>query len=428
MPALPSHHLDDPLASVREATSTMLEQRAYGYSLPQPFYNDARLFALDMQEIYAKEWLFAGHTCEIPSKGNYMTLQIGDGSVIIVRGDKGTIHAFHNTCRHRGSRLCTAERGKVAKLVCPYHQWTYDLDGRLLFAGTEMGPDFDLSDHGLAPVAVRSGGGYIFINLGDNPAPIDDFLVSLEHYYEPYDMENVKVAAESNIIEQGNWKLVMENNRECYHCDASHPELLKTLSEFDDAEDPRATPQYKTFCRRKQADWDSEHIPWQQARFGRRNRLARTPLLEGAVSMTLDGKLACQKLMGRMTSADMGTLRMLHLPNSWNHFCGDHGVSFRVLPISAQETLVTTKWLVHKDAVEGVDYDVERLRYVWDATNAQDRQLVEENQRGVNSMAYRPGPYSPTYEFAVIDFVEWYSERMQDNLNQNASHLHLAQG
>ncbi|WP_148253584.1 aromatic ring-hydroxylating oxygenase subunit alpha [Aidingimonas lacisalsi] len=428
MPALTSQRLDDPLAAVRESTATMLEHRMPGHSLPQPFYNDARLFALDMQEIYAKEWLFAGHTCEIPAKGNYMTLQIGDGSVIIVRGDKGEIHAFHNTCRHRGSRLCTAERGKVAKLVCPYHQWTYDLDGRLLFAGTEMGADFDLSAHGLAPVAVRAAGGYIFINLGENPAPIDDFLVSLEHYYEPYDMDNVKVAAESNIIEQGNWKLVMENNRECYHCDASHPELLKTLSEFDDAEDPRASPQYKAFCQRKQTDWDNDGIPWQQARFGRRNRIARTPLLEGAVSMTLDGRAACNKLMGRMTSADMGTLRMLHLPNSWNHFCGDHGVSFRILPISAQETLVTTKWLVHKDAMEGVDYDIERLRYVWEATNAQDRRLVEENQRGVNSMAYRPGPYSPTYEFAVIDFVEWYRERMLANLGKETSHLHLAQG
>ena len=140
------------------------------------------------------------------------------------------------------------------------------------------------------------------------------------------------------------------------------------------------------------------------------------PLLKGTVSMTLDGKQGCTKLMGRIKNPDLGSMRILHLPHSWNHCMGDHIIVFTVWPISAQETVVTTKWLVHKDAVEGVDYDVERMRKVWDATNDQDRRLAEENQRGINSIAYQPGPYSKTYEFGVVNFIDWYSERLLNNL------------
>lgn len=420
--------MDDPLAAAREATAEMLSKRARNFSLPQPFYNDARSFALDMQQIFEKEWLFAGMTCEIPAKGSFMTLDIGDNPVIIVRGAENRIHAFHNVCRHRGSRLCVKEKGKVAKLVCGYHQWTYELDGRLLFAGSDMGENFDLASYGLKPVNVRTAGGFIFISLADAPPAIDDFLVTLEHYLEPYQMDDVKVAVESSIVEQANWKLVLENNRECYHCNGAHPELLNSLQEFDDTDDPRATPAYKSLVARKQADWDGESVPWQLKRFGKRNRLTRTPLLDGTVSMTMDGKPGCKKLMGRLQSPDMGSLRILHLPNSWNHFMGDHAVVFRVLPLGPQQTVVTTKWLVHKDAVEGVDYDPEQLRRVWDATNDQDRRLAEENQRGINSKAYQPGPYSETYEFGVIDFVDWYGERMLTNLGYEAPSLQLAQG
>jgi glycine betaine catabolism A len=420
--------LDDPLAPAREATVEMLVNRRRNFSLPQPFYNDPRLFALDMQEIFEKEWLFAGMTCEIPAKGNYLTLEIGDNPVILVRGNDGAVHGFHNVCRHRGSRLCVSEKGKVAKLVCPYHQWTYELDGRLLFAGSDMGDNFDLSAYGLKPVQVKTGGGFIFVSLAEEPPAIDDFLTTLNHYLEPYDMENTKVAVESSIVEQANWKLVIENNRECYHCNGAHPELLNSLQEFDDTDDPRATPAYKTLVAKKQADWDEQQVPWQLKRFGRRNRLTRTPLLDGVVSMTTDGRTACNKLMGRLESPDLGSLRILHLPNSWNHFLGDHAIVFRVLPLGPQETLVTTKWLVHKDAVEGVDYHTETLRRVWDATNDQDRRLAEENQRGINSKAYEPGPYSETYEFGVIDFIDWYSESLLENLGHTAPHLKVVQG
>lgn len=405
----------DPLANTRKAAIDALSDKQANHSLPQAFYKDEALFKLDLAEIFEKEWLFAGMSCEIPAKGNYMTLTIGENPVVLVRGADQQIHGFFNVCRHRGSRLCVTEKGKVAKLVCPYHQWTYELDGRLIFAGTNMGADFDTSQYGLKPVHVKVAGGFIFVCLAEEPPEFEAFPAELERYLEPYDVENLKVAVQSDIVEQANWKLVIENNRECYHCNGSHPELLNSLQQFDDTDDPLATPEYKNLVARKEQDWAAMDVPYKLQYFGKRNRMTRTPLLDNVVSMTMDGKVGCKKLMGRLTSPDMGSLRILHLPNSWNHFLGDHAIVFRVLPIGPQQTLVTTKWLVHKDAVEGVDYDPVNLRKVWDATNDQDRVLAEENQRGINSKAYEPGPYSQTFEFGVIDFINWYSERMQEN-------------
>ncbi|UQG56197.1 aromatic ring-hydroxylating dioxygenase subunit alpha [Marinobacter sp. M3C] len=416
---------DDPMNDPRSVMAEMLQSRRQTFSLPQALYNDARMFRLDMEEIFEKEWIFAGMTCEIPTKGSYITVEVGSNSVIVMRDNTGAVRGFYNVCRHRGSRLCSKAQGKVAKLVCPYHQWTYELDGRLLYAGSNMGDAFDPSEYGLKPVYVKTGGGFILICLAEDPPAVDDFLATLGEYLEPYDMDNVKVAAESTLVEKANWKLVVENNRECYHCSAAHPELLNSLQEFDDTEDPRATPEYKALVARKQAEWSAQNIPWKLQRFGQRNRLTRTPLLEGTVAMTMDGKPACKKLMGRIQNPDMGSLRILHLPNSWNHFMGDHAVVFRVLPLGPQETVVTTKWLVHKDAVEGVDYDLTHMRRVWDATNNQDRRLVEENQLGINSRAYQPGPYSETYEYGVIDFVQWYSEQMLSSLGYGQDHLRV---
>lgn len=415
-----SQLLEDPLANVRSAAASMLINRKPNYSLEQSFYNDERIYQLDLQEIFEKEWIFAGMTCEIPSKGNFITLTIGSNPVVLVRGAEGVIHGFFNVCRHRGSRLCVTEKGKVAKLVCPYHKWTYELDGRLLFAGSDMGEQFDLQAHNLKPVNVKVAGGYIFVCLADNPPVFEAFTEELEHYLEPYDVENLKVAVQTDIVEDANWKLVLENNRECYHCNGSHPELLNSLQQFDDTDDPLATPEYKALVAVKQQEWDNMRVPYALKYFGKRNRMTRTPLLDGVVSMTMDGQPACKKLMGRITSPDLGSLRILHLPNSWNHWMGDHSVVFRVLPLGPQKTLVTTKWLVHKDAVEGVDYDISNMRKVWDATNDQDRVLAEENQRGINSIAYQPGPYSETFEFGVIDFVNWYSDRIIENTQKPA--------
>ena len=406
------------LEVARAEMKKMLEERRINYSLPRPLYNDPLLFKIDVEEIFQKEWLFVGMTSEIPSKGDYFTVEIAQSPVLIVRDADGQVNAFHNTCRHRGSRICLEHRGKVANLVCPYHQWTYDTKGNLLFAGTEMGDEFDMQKHKLKPVHCKTAGGFIFICLGEQPpeSDFDEFLATLEEYMEPYDVENTKLAVESNMYEKANWKLVLENNRECYHCSGSHPELLNTLLEWDDTNDPRAPKEFLDYYERMAAEWDAESIPHEHKKFGSRNRLVRMPLKEGTSVMTIDGSASSQKLLGRIKNDKLGSLRILHLPNSWNHMQSDHFIVFRVLPISAQESMVTTKWFVHKDAIEGVDYDPENLRRVWDATNEQDRRLGEENQRGINSLSYEPGPYSETFEFGVVDFINWYAERIQEKL------------
>src|SRR5690606_9358705 len=119
---------------IRETVLRQLKNRRDGFSLEQPFYTSEDYFKLDMEMIWYRDWLFVAHDCEIPKGGNYTTVQVGAYSVIIVRGRDGQIRALHNSCRHRGSRVCTQHKGTSARLVCPYHQWTYDLDGSLLFA------------------------------------------------------------------------------------------------------------------------------------------------------------------------------------------------------------------------------------------------------------------------------------------------------
>ncbi|MFT4794040.1 MAG: phenylpropionate dioxygenase-like ring-hydroxylating dioxygenase large terminal subunit [Paracoccaceae bacterium] len=392
-----------------------LMSRKPRHSLPRALYTDPAMFAVDMAHIWHAEWLVAIPACEIPKKGNHVTMEIGEYSVVIVRGAGGMIRAFHNTCRHRGSRLCQSAKGSAPKLVCPYHQWTYDLDGKLLWA-RDMGPDFDASKHGLKPVHCRDAAGLVFICLADVPPAFDAMAEQAERYFAPHDLSNCKVAAESTIVENGNWKLVMENNRECYHCSGSHPALCRT---FDDNPniagngDGIADPVIEAHL----AKCEAAGLPSRFVIDAREQwRLVRVPLLGDAVSYTMDGKTASAKRLGTVGIEDPGSLLFFHYPNSWNHFLADVVMVFSILPIDATHTRVTTKWLVHKDAVEGVDYDLPRLTEVWITTNDEDRHVVEQNQLGINSPSYEPGPYSVLQESGVIQFVDWYADAMTARL------------
>ena len=133
---------------------SLLAARKPNHSLPRVFYTDPEILQIDLERIWYKSWLFAVPACEIPKAGNYVTYKVGLYSVIIVRGNDGVVRAFHNSCRHRGSTLCRASKGSNPKIVCPYHQWTYELDGRLLWA-RDMDAGFDASQHGLNPVHCR---------------------------------------------------------------------------------------------------------------------------------------------------------------------------------------------------------------------------------------------------------------------------------
>ncbi|MCG7575101.1 aromatic ring-hydroxylating dioxygenase subunit alpha [Phaeobacter sp. CNT1-3] len=396
------------------AIETLLARRTPGHALEQAFYTDEAVYQADLEAIHYREWLFAIAACELEKAGSYVTHKVGEYRVIIVRGADGEIRAFHNTCRHRGSIICKAAKGHAPKLVCPYHQWTYELDGSLLWA-RDMGPEFDPTKHGLKTVHCRELAGLVYICLADEAPDFDTFANIARPYLEAHDLGNAKVAFESSIVENGNWKLVWENNRECYHCGGNHPSLCRTYPD-----DPSVTgigeggetPAHLQahFDRCEAAGVASNFYLHDDGQF----RVARMPLKEGAESYTMDGKAAVRRWLGRVPFADAGALLQFHYPTTWNHFLADHSIVFRVTPISATETEVTTKWLVHKDAVEGVDYDLKRLTEVWMATNDEDRRVVEDNQQGINSPSYTPGPYSPLQESGVLQFVEWYCAKLAE--------------
>ena len=391
---------------------SLLMNRRRDHSLPRAFYADPGVFELDLERIWYRSWLFAVPACELPKAGSYVTYTVGLYSVIIVRGSDGIVRAFHNTCRHRGSALCRSAKGTNPKIVCPYHQWTYELDGRLLWA-RDMGPDFEHSRHGLKPVHCRDVAGLIYICLAGEAPPIDVFAEQTARYLAPHDLANSKVAHESTIVEKGNWKLVWENNRECYHCSGNHPSLCRTFPEdpklIGNSGEEGLSPVLDKHVKRCEAVGAPSAFRidpqggW---------RFVRMPLLGPAESYTMDGKAAVAKPNSTLPFKDAGALLKFNYPSTWNHFLADHAIVFRVTPISATETEVCTKWLVHKDAQEGRDYDLTRLTEVWLATNDEDRVVVENNQRGILSPGYEPGPYSAVQEGGVIQFVDWYADTL----------------
>lgn len=383
--------------------SLLFDKRLPGHSLPSNLYNDRDIYDFDMDAIFLRSWLMVGFEVEFAEPGSYLSLTVGRSPIIVLRDRDGQLRGFHNSCRHRGAQICENGHGRARTLTCPYHQWTYDLTGKLVHAG-RMPDDFDRTGHGLRPIHVGTVAGTVYVCLSDDPPPFADFREKLAPLLLPHGLANAKVALESTLIERANWKLVMENARECYHCSARHPELSVTFPigarahfEADEA------GEVERFNSRMAAaglpvgpvegDW------WQAIRF---------PLNPGCVSMTLDGQPVVSRPMCPAEGGDIGSLRWALEPHSFAHAVGDHVFMFTAWPTGPEETLVVSKWLVHKDAVEGVDYDLDRLGALWTRTNLQDRDLAENNQRGVHSAGYLPGPYSHDAEALLIRFTDWY--------------------
>jgi Rieske 2Fe-2S family protein len=392
-------------ASMSDLTriGALLRSRRPGHTLPQALYNDPEAFAFDLEAVFARSWLLIGFEVELPRPGSFMALTIGAWPILVVRDRQGEIRAFHNVCRHRGAQICPDGTGTSARLVCPYHRWTYELTGELVSA-QRMGEGFEPNEHRLGPVHVANVGGVLYVCLAPTPPPIADFQARFTPLIAPHNLKDAKLAFQSSLYERGNWKLVMENGRECYHCAGQHPELsgsfpIETPAYFDFGEDQRA----RAFAERMAAagiPMGPEDGGWWEA--------IRFPLNEGFVSMTVDGAHAVKRLMCPAGDGDVGSLRLAVEPHAFCHATADHVFLFTVLPLGPQESLVQAKWLVHKDAVEGVDYTIEGLTRLWTETNLQDRLLVENNQRGVSSPGYRPGPFSPEAETLALRFCDWY--------------------
>jgi Rieske 2Fe-2S family protein len=396
--------------SSRSEMLGLLQSRKRLHTLPQRFYSDPAFFDIDLDLMFHRQWIFAGATCEIASPGQFFTLTIGRSPIIVLRDRAGEIRAFFNTCRHRGFKICDAERGKSLSLACPYHQWTYDLSGKLLYAG-HMHEGFDPGGIALKPIHVATVEGTIYICLADEAPDFEPYRAALEPYLRPHKLANAKLAHEVSLIEKANWKLVMENSRECYHCGARHPELMRTFLDLYNSRDPESDPRIGPFWARCRALGLASG-----ATNGENFRITRLPFTEGAISITMDGKPAVSRLLGDIPHGDIGSVRWVQYPSTFNHVLGDYAVLIRMLPLGPEETQFTAKWLVAREAEEGPDYDLKTLTEVWDETNRQDIALVERNQQGINSFGYQPGPYSQETEGGVINFVEWYCHTMERQL------------
>ncbi|WP_087002002.1 aromatic ring-hydroxylating oxygenase subunit alpha [Rhizobium sullae] len=412
------------LQTFASSISSLLDTRGDGHSLPAGLYTREDVFEADIDVFFRKHWICIGLECDVPEPGDATVVDIGNSGLIILRDDDNQVRVVHNVCRHRGSRILNAGSSVISKLVCPYHQWTYELDGELAYA-PHMGADFDKSCKSLRPVNFKSIGGLIYACLSDNPPPdIDRLEAVMTERLAPYDIRNTKVAFQADVVEHGNWKLTMENNRECYHCSANHPELCVSFVDLDFGFDPESlspedreqAEQHEALYAEQTKSWEADGYPSaavEQLVDCETNFRTQRLIISGAgESQTPDATAASSKLLGTMTRKDLGDTHLWG-HNSWNHFMGDHAVVAIVIPLSADKTLVRTKWLVHKDAVEGIDYDLEKLTNVWIATTDQDAELVARSHAGVLDPAYVPGPYSPFSETNLDRFAAWYIDRMR---------------
>ena len=411
----------------RESIAEWIGQDRPGHTLPRELYVSEAAFQFDAHVMLKSVWLYACTVAHVKHPGDYFVFELASNSIIIVRGRDNRVRAFWNSCRHRGSRICEQQRGRAARLTCPYHQWTYGLDGGLL-AARSMAKDFAKADHGLTPVALENIAGLIFICMDDNPPPIDRVKADIADQIAVYDLEKCKVAVQDNLIEHANWKLVMENNRECYHCDAGHPELVRVLGTYgfgkglpeDGEADVVDDAVFDAMVEAKRAQWSKMGIFRELIEFpdGWWHRVARLPLANGALTQSIDGRLASKKLIGPFAEPEASSLSVWTQPNSWHHFCCDHVVTFSLTPISADKTLLRTSWLVHEDAVEGVDYDPDHIAALWRKTNDQDGHFSQINHLGIATDGYRQGPYA-VEEKLVESFKDFYVDRAKAALEHS---------
>ncbi|WP_213291011.1 SRPBCC family protein [Bradyrhizobium sp. sGM-13] len=399
----------------------LVEARLPGYSLPQEFYTDPEVFEFDLEAIHARSWFFVGLEAELPFPGSYLATTIGVLPSWWIAMIAENCERFTTARRHRGAQICDTGYGRKSRLVCPYHQWTYRLDGSLQGAG-RMQESFDRRSIHLLPIHVEAVAGTIYVCLAEEPPPFGEFKEKLEPMMAPGRLTDVKLAHETTLVERANWKLVMENANECYHCAVGHASLTSSAYPFATRRDIDSwRPIANEFAgRMAAAGVATGQAPGEplDAIGGEWWRAHRFPLKQGCVSLTMDGKPSVGKLF---SEPEIGWFRWSLNSHAYLHALCDYVVTFSAMPTAAQETIVTWKMYVHKDAQEGVDYTDEGLTTLWAKTNQEDKDLSEINQRGVNGKGYRPGPYSQEAESMLIRYVDWYCAEARKYLDLAAA-------
>jgi len=394
-----------------------------GLSLEQSFYLDQEIFDVDFARVIEPMWLFVDHVSRIPNEGDYFLFEIGGESIIVVRGRDRQIRAFFNVCRHRGSRICREKQGNAKLLMCPYHAWSFDLDGTLRAA--RMMPDsFDPDEWGLHSCHVRECEGLIFLNLSRNePSDFDAFIEPLLPCLALHDLGNAKIAHSGSYPTDANWKLVVENFFECYHCQPSHPEYCQVHPKDyvlargggkgtgPEGAEEAYKPQLDTFYALA-AELGHTVAEFSEGEESVQLRSSgRTGIKEGWLSETSDGTPAAP-LMGKFNDWDGGYTGVSFNPFTSLLMTNDFATVFRFSPIDATHTDVEITWLVRADAEEGKSLDTQKMIWLWDVTTIADKRIIEDNHAGVTSRRYQPGPYSD-HESGTQSLIHWYLNRLR---------------
>jgi len=333
-------------------------------SLPRKYFVSPDIFAKEQSDILSKRWLLVGHQSQIPKPGDYFLAAIGGESVIVTRDQKSQVRGFYNVCRHRGTRLKEDACGHASAIQCPYHAWTYALDGRLIGAPhMDDVPGFDKADYSLHRVNLGLWDGFIFVNLEKNPEPLEKWFWPLKGKFSHWNMSILQPAKRIDYDVRANWKLMFENYSECYHCPGVHPQLQK-VSPYDSAE----------------------------------NDLREGPFLGGFMkinpgkSLTMSGN-ACAAFVGKIENLQQVFYYSI-FPNMLLSLHPEYVMVHQLWPMSPERTLIVCDWFFHPDAFNRPDFKPDDAIEFWDMTNKQDWHVCELSQQGIASRAYEPGPYS----------------------------------
>ena len=403
-------------AAGRERVVRLIDEHRKDWSLQQAFYLDPEIFALERELWFPRQWVIVAHVSEVPEKGSHIVRHLFDEEIIVTRfGDgDGEIAAYYNVCTHRGSRLCTKD-GRSRLLVCPYHAWSFKLTGELQSRG-DLPEGVDPEELGLHKVPTKVVGGLVLCGLEAGALPdIEPAAAALPDLLIENGVPNARIVARKSYLTKANWKLVLENFLECYHCRPAHPEYF------------RVNGHVKVTAMRdehKAAEWQEEIEAWHSvigdAEFHKGVwepgdldtmpfAMHRKPIGSGRLTLSDDGQ-PVSRLMGGRQSYDggengfrIGRLSFLSAPN-------DYLTMFQMIPRSANETDVILTWLVDKDADPKADID--KISWMWDVTTVQDKKITEDNAEGIASRVYRPGPYTPL-ESQTAFFIETYLSQMR---------------
>lgn len=381
------------------------------FSLPRDFYTSQLIYEQDLKEYWNNSWIWVGHISQVPDAGDFFLFNYGHESVIVARDQDDNIGAFLNVCRHRGSRVCLEKSGNTRVFSCPYHAWTYELNGQLRVA-REMGSGFDPSQYGLLKANVIIFEGLIFICTAEIPPDIYTGLSKLKPLIAPFEFANMKIAHSAVYPVPANWKLALENYMECYHCAPAHKEYSRSHS----LKDPDVQTQELAAAMRKRAS--AAGLVDEELQINRMEDQGaevdfyyrRYPLYPGYLTGSKSGKKLAP-LLGKLNDFDGGTTDIqIGILNNFLAY-SDHVIGYRFVPTALQETNIEVIWLVREDAEQGRDYDVDELTWLWHVTSQDDERIIRNNQEGVNSYYFKPGPLSEM-EWGIRAFYRSYLEKI----------------